>query len=124
MNLITAKSLDQVSLAGVVVDWQKHDGNIKLLTLTDSTGKTLTIKVANSYSDNLSILVPQPPKKEIRHVLHGEVAGIPIKKAYETPEVAEMVMSNFASHASNLTITPTEVVVDDDGEVVSDDFPF
>jgi mannose-6-phosphate isomerase-like protein (cupin superfamily) len=124
MNLISAKTTDQIALKGIKVDWQKHDGSVKLLTLTDVDGKTVTIKTASSYSDSISVLVPEPPKKADRFVLHGEVAGIAIKKAFESEHEAKEAMYVFDGRGE-LEITKAEVTVDDGGVVDGlDDLPF
>lgn len=125
MNLISAKTVDQITLKGIKVDWQKHDGSVKVITLTDADGKSVTIKTATSYSDSIAVLVPEPPKKADRFVLHGEVAGITIKKAFEYENDAKEAMQVFDGRG-DLEITKALVPVDDAGAITipEDDIPF
>jgi hypothetical protein len=124
MNLITAKTVEQIALKGLKIDWQKHDGGVRTVVLTDVDGRSVTITRANSYSETLTVLIPEPPKKAQRFVLHGEVAGITIKKAYDTEAEANTAISEFGGRGE-FEITKTEVIVDDAGQPSGlDDMPF
>lgn len=123
MNLITIKSLDQAKLDGINITWEKHDSSVRAVTFTDKAGNSVTVANPGSYASHVNILVPEPPKMEDRYVLHGTVAGIEIKKAFESEHEAESARREFPSNG-NLEITKASVIVDDAGEVATDDIPF
>ncbi len=115
-NLVTAKTLDQIALKGIKADWVRHDGQIIELRLTDEAGRTVTVFRTNDYSRTISVMIPEPPKMVPMHVLHGEVAGIPIKKAFEHDYEAANARNQFPIDA-DLAIDKVELPADGDGVV-------
>ena len=124
-NLVTAKSIDQVKIEGVKLEWERHDGSVRLLRITDAKGGTVTIKAGPSYTESVIVLVPEPPKMEDRWVLLGEVAGIPIRKAFKHEHEARSAYEEFPAGA-DLKVEKQVIAVDPhDGEAQADDpIPF
>lgn len=123
-NLVTAKTLDEVKLSGVRISWEKQDGSVRSVTLTDGDGNMARITRANSYSEAISVLIPEPPKFEDRWVLHGEFAHVAINRAFPTEREAQAARDEFPNHAS-LEITKKSLAVSD-GKLVEEpsDIPF
>lgn len=125
-NLVTAKSLSDVKLSGLRFEWQKHDGQVKTVTLTDEHGNVAIIKCAATYTDTLTVMVPEPPKKAQRWIVSGTFAGIAIRKAFETSQEARAARDEFPSTA-DLTVEMAEVTVDDEGSEIDappEEIPF
>lgn len=57
MNLKTVKSLSDVKLAGITIDWIKEDNLCREVRLTDSDGFTLVVRARGGYgADDLKVL--------------------------------------------------------------------
>lgn len=122
MNLITAKAISDINLKGLKLAWEKHDSTIKFITLTDVDGVTIRIS-SIPYGDGIKVLVPEPPKKTDKYFLHGEIAGIPLKKAFDTEREAKDAADDLGS-AAVVQITKAEVTVDEAGVPDMDEVPF
>lgn len=125
-NLVTAKSLDQIKIEGVSIDWERHDGNVRILKIADAKGNMITIKASNTYSESLAVLIPEPPKFEDRWVLSGTVANIAIRKPFRYEHEANTARDQFPSNA-DLTVQKASLPVGDNGEEIApppDEIPF
>lgn len=122
MDLITVKDVSQVKISGVELSWEKHDGNIQSVTITDMEGNTVTIKRPDSYSSGIVALIPKPPKMEEKFLLTGTYVGVEIKKVFNNKREAESTMASFIG--GELEIKRVIVAVNDDGEIISDEAPF
>lgn len=80
MNLKTAKSPKDITLAGISVEFDKRDGTVQAVKLRDGTaGGLLVVQVVN-YS--LEILVPTSPKLIGRWRLKATVGDVVIDETF------------------------------------------
>lgn len=87
MELNKAKSAADVKLEGLLVEFERHDGNLKAVLLTDASGRRVKIAVDSYYS--MDVLIPSPPKKVTKFRLTGEVLGMKLEELYETKPPAQ-----------------------------------
>lgn len=130
MNLISAKSLNDIRLSGVTFDWVKEDKGIKEVIIRDIDGAEARIKIAATYSDTLKVLIPQPLETADRFLLEGKFLGLmPVKEVFEHEHEANDKLREYSDAAGygkdvGLTVKRVKAKVTDGGTVkavVTDD---
>ena len=71
MNYVTVKNPTDIKLAGILVNFERVNDSLKVVTLSDGKGGICRF-TAGSY-EGANVTVPAPPKKEDRYILRGEV---------------------------------------------------
>lgn len=120
--LQTIKSLDECKLEGVTLSWEKIDGQVRSVTLTDQSGNIVKMSKANTYSDAIAVLVPAPPVMEDRWVLSGELPGsIFIRKAFKHQYEADEAKAALNGSGDGLKVEKLKMPVDDAGKAEFDE---
>jgi hypothetical protein len=129
MNLISAKALNQVSLAGITLDWVKEDNSVKEVRLSDGTGGQIVIR-SSQYGDALKVMVPAPPTKEDRWAVVGKFLDVAdIRDVFESEHEAQNRLRDYERKASGqdtgLSLKKVSVTVDEAGTPTTavDDIP-
>jgi len=119
-NLVSIKSISEVALHGVKVDWTKEDKNIKEIRFRDSNGGHVVIR-AGTYGDVLKIMIPQPYEEADRYLLSGKLLGLTeVREYFEDKYAAENKLSEYADQIRGehgLTVAKVKVKIDEAGEV-------
>lgn len=118
MYLTRIKNVHDFKPHGNKVDLVMEGDKLLQITLT-SNGKTYVIKPGESYSTELRLFVAEQYRKEKRHVLEGEVAGLKVHEAFATAHEAQnrkAELMGYMGSAGDLTITEKEVVINPDAE--------
>lgn len=129
MNLVSVKNLSEVHLNGVSIDWTREDKTIKEISLHDGNGGHVFIKLGESYTNSLKVMVPQPFEEEDRWHLSGKLAGLTdisehFADEYEAKERLREYERQIIGE-TGLSIAKVKVKVNDTGKVVAgDDIPF
>lgn len=124
VNFVSVKTLSEIKLEGVTVDWVKEDKTVKEVIVRDTKGNQIQIKVGATYSDALKILVHQPFEEVNRFVLEGTFLGLsPVEEFFENEWEAKAKLEEYSGRAAygsevGLKVTPVKVRVDEDGKVV------
>jgi hypothetical protein len=122
MNLTTVKTLKEVHLAGITVEWTKEDKSVKEIRLRDTNGGRLVIR-AGTYGDVLKVMVPQAFEEEDRFVLSGRFLDLcDVREFFESKYDAEAKLGEYrtkAGHADHgLTVEQVSVQINDAGQVI------
>lgn len=88
MNLKQVKSVQEIQLTGVEIELVLINDGVRGVILRDSQGHKLHIQKKDSYSQDLDVLVPAPPKQQELFCLFGLVGGLAINQIYDTEEEA------------------------------------
>lgn len=130
MNLMTAKTLNELSLAGISLDWIKEDNSIKEVRLSDSKGAQIVIR-SSQYGDALKVMIPAPPVKEARWAVVGKFLDVAdIRDVFVNEYEAKERLADYEQKAGNretgLTVKKVSVTVDDAGAATApvDEIPF
>jgi hypothetical protein len=108
------KKGSEVELAGVKIAFEREDGTIKRLTLTDANGKVVRV-ASTMYGNGLEVFTPAPPPVVEKFTVKGEVAGLPIVAQFDERIDAEVKASALSRAGIEVTVEPEQVV---------DDIPF
>ena len=121
-NLISVKSLNELHLNGVKIDWVKEDASVKEVRFHDGNGGRLVIRVGD-YGSTLKVMVCKPHEEVDRWRLHGKLADLAdISEHFDDEYQAQERLREFESKVrceSGLTISKVKVKVNDGGEVVN-----
>jgi hypothetical protein len=114
MKWQSTKSSDQVSLAGVKVEFVKEDASITELIIRDSRGGVIRVKKGEAYSSNINVLVPAPPEKKKVFVLAGRFQDVvDIRETFGSDSDARDRLRELqrAGGVSDLKVEPEEIEV-------------
>lgn len=103
-----------VELAGVKFAFEREDGAIRRITITDANGKSVRV-AALPYGNGVEVYLPVPPPKVEKFVVEAEVAGMPLKAAFDERHEAEQKKNELSYAGVTATVTPA---------TVDDDIPF
>lgn len=123
MNLVSIKSLSEVQLDGVNLDWTKEDKSIKELRIRDKNGGRLIVR-AGSYGDTLRVMVPQPYEEDDRWCLSGKFLGLfDVSEYFESEYDAKDKLRDYSAKAPHgeehgLSIQKVRVKINDAGKVM------
>lgn len=127
MNLVSVKSLSEVALHGVKIDWTKEDKTIKEIRLHDGNGGRVVIKLGESYTNSLKVMVPQPFEEADRYLLAGDLAGLTtVREFFDDKYSAENKLSDYAEKVRGehgLTVKKVKVMINEAGDVVDEAKP-
>lgn len=130
MNLISVKSLNDIRLSGVTFDWVKEDKSIKEVIVRDVDGAAVHLRIGESYSNSIKVLIPQPLETVDRFLLEGKFLGLtPVKDVFEHEHEANDKLREYSDAAGygrdvGLTVKKIKAKVTEDGEaksIVTDD---
>lgn len=76
------KKGSDVSLEGVTMEFEREDGSIKRVTITDAKGNRVRLSGAQ-YGNGLGVFTPAPPPMKEQHVVKATVAGLPIEARFD-----------------------------------------
>lgn len=80
MNMKTAKTPAEIKLAGVTIEFERADSQLRAVIIRDTAGGMLRIAKSGSY--DMEALIPAPPRLVARYRVRGEVAGVPIDETF------------------------------------------
>ncbi|MDR3439852.1 hypothetical protein [Telmatospirillum sp.] len=117
-SFISAKTPAEIALKGVTVEFEKNDGNVVAVLITDAAGRQVKIEKTETYGTGIKVLIPEPPKKEERFILSGTVGGgkVKVREVFEHEGDAEAVKTTLGYDA-DVKIDKSEVDILDDGTV-------
>ena len=72
MNLQSVKKATDITLRGVMIEIDNHNGSPRVITLRDANGGL--VQITGTYG--IDILAPAPPKMVKKHRLSGKFAGL------------------------------------------------
>ena len=107
MNLVSVKDADKLPPVGVRVSFEKVDGNIHSVTISDEGGNFFVVKKTNTYSDTLGIFIKEPPKSVDKFLLKGVYAGVNIEKYFDDEWEATSALGQFPT--SDVTVEKVTV---------------
>jgi hypothetical protein len=107
MNFKTIKQASEIKLSGIVAELEKKDGIIAGVTLRDSAGGMLVVKV-NNYS--VEVLVPAPPKLVRRYRVRGALADVQVDELFEHDFSAKARITELELGAN---VEPEKVLVEE-----------
>ena len=115
MQFKTAKTAADLPFAGV--ELVKVDKSIREVVI----GGKLRIKVANTYSSDLELLVAAPFETATRHRVTATLEGFDPKIAhFEHDFDAKSAAADFEAKGAAVSIEKVEVLLDEAGQVVAD----
>jgi hypothetical protein len=115
VNLRSIKTAADVQLAGITVDLERRDNSITAIVLRDGKGGLLKVCRGESYSSDVKLYVPEPPKVEDRWRVSGDFDGAPIRKVFEHEHEADDFARRLESRDIKAKKERVKVEVKDDG---------
>lgn len=114
MRLQSVKSAKDTGVPGVQFVYTDKQ-------ITEVVFGKLRIRKGESYSAALQVLVEKPFDEAKRHRMVGKMAGFPDAVSYhEHSHEAEQAANELRDKGAEATVTEVTVLLNDDGEVVSE----
>lgn len=89
MKYTSVKNSEDTSIEGVFMEFIKEDNKIVSVEIRDMEGNLVVIKKADEYSNDLKVLIPEPPKVKQQFRLSGLIGYLNVQQEFDTLAEAE-----------------------------------
>jgi len=126
MKLVSIKSVNEIHLPSVRVEFEKENDTIVGVQLTNENGDAFFIRGAESYARSVKIFRRQDFETKQVHRLQGTVLGIKVSEDFDNEYDASTRRDSILARdpSAELAIVEQTIKVDDAGHAVETDIPF